>query len=56
MEFQRKKVISDTNIKAEIKIEDEEQGESSAVSSKKKKEKVFSEEKQKLLHTEKVRI
>lgn len=42
-------------MKTDIKVEDEDQGESSdTVSSKKKKEKVFSEEKQKLLHTEKV--
>lgn len=56
IEFQRKKVISDPNLKAEIKIENEEQGntESNTISPKKKKEKIFSEEKQKLLHTEKV--
>lgn len=44
-----------TSLKSEIKIEDEQVGESTGDSSKKKKEKVFSEEKQKLLHTQTVK-
>lgn len=47
-------MTSGANIKTEIKVEDEEQDESSTVPLKKKKEKVFSEEKQKLLHTQDV--
>lgn len=50
--FQRKKLAAGSNVKSEIKIEVEQRDDTDATP--KKKEKIFSGEKQKMLQTEKV--
>ncbi|XP_031628090.1 probable ATP-dependent RNA helicase DDX52 [Contarinia nasturtii] len=51
---ERRKVALDSNLKSEIKVEDEIAEETTTPTNAVKKEKIFSEEKQKMLHVEKV--